>query len=89
MSLDVQPGDWVVLASDGLPAVINEEEELAGIIQDSKDPVHVCNELVTRTLDGGAPDNVTVLCIYYEGQESEANVQSGVAQKESNSVHAQ
>jgi serine/threonine protein phosphatase PrpC len=60
---------------------------MAGIIQDSKDPVHVCNELVTRTLDGGAPDNVTVLCIYYEGRESEANVQqSGVGQKESNSV---
>jgi protein phosphatase len=88
MSLDMQPGDLIILASDGLPAVI-EEDELAGVIKDATDPVQVCEQLVAHTLEGGAPDNVTVLCIYYDAEETtEATLQPGVTQKESNSVHA-
>jgi len=86
MTLDNQPGDWIIIASDGLPAVI-EEEELPGIIKDSQDPVQVCNDLVARTLEGGAPDNVTVVCIHYEGSKSPD--EGGAKRNESNSMHAQ
>ncbi len=68
-SLNAQPGDWIILASDGLPAVV-DEEQLATIIASSADPKQACSSLVEQTLAGGAPDNVTVLVISYEAEKA-------------------
>ena len=62
--VDVQPGDWIILASDGLEAAV-DEKDLPGIVEATKDPVRACNDLVEKTIAGGAPDNVTVLAIHY------------------------
>ena len=64
MTVGVQPGDWIILASDGLEAVI-DEQDLANILEHTDDPSHACSTLVDQTLAGGAPDNVTVLAIHY------------------------
>lgn len=57
--LDLRSGDRLLLASDGLGKVVRMEE-VAGILSREVLPAAV-RELIRRTRDGGAPDNVTVL----------------------------
>lgn len=63
--VEVKPKDWVVLCSDGLPTVLRDEE-ICAAVEITQEPENVCEELVKRTLDGGAPDNVTVVAIKYQ-----------------------
>lgn len=64
--VEIKSKDWIVLCSDGLPAVLRDEEICAAIeTSQEPEPEGVCQELVKRTLDGGAPDNVTVVAIKY------------------------
>ena len=60
--LDVQFGDRYLLCSDGLSGVVDDatiEKELAA----GTDLEEICQRLVNLTLEGGAPDNVTVLVV--------------------------
>lgn len=56
----VAPGDALLLCSDGL---INEvtDQEIQKEVLAGGSPQEICQRLVTRTLDNGAPDNVTVV----------------------------
>ena len=56
----VSPGDILLLCSDGL---INQmtDQEICQEIQAGGTPREICQRLVKRTLDSGAPDNVTVV----------------------------
>ena len=56
----VAPGDALLLCSDGL---INEvtDQEIQKEVLDGGSPQEICQRLLTRTLDNGAPDNVTVV----------------------------
>jgi protein phosphatase len=78
VSVPVQPGDWIILASDGLEAAL-EEEDLPAIIQKALDPAQACSELVDKTLAGGAPDNVTVLTIHYSHFDGDCYAEPPVA----------
>lgn len=53
-------GDCLLLCSDGL---INEvtDQEIHQVIQAGGTPQEICQRLVSRTLDSGASDNVTVV----------------------------
>lgn len=62
--VEVKPEDWIVLCTDGLPTVLRDEQ-ISGVVENQQDPEEVCGELVNQTLDGGAPDNVTVVVIRY------------------------
>lgn len=62
--VEVHPNDWIILCSDGLPTVLRDDE-IGQLIADGSDPEKICNTLVKQTLDGGAPDNVTVVAIRY------------------------
>ena len=56
----VAPGDALLLCSDGL---INEvtDQEIQKEVLDGGSPQEICQRLVARPLDHGAPDNVTVV----------------------------
>ncbi|HEY9760769.1 MAG TPA: Stp1/IreP family PP2C-type Ser/Thr phosphatase [Oculatellaceae cyanobacterium] len=69
LALEVKPGDWIILATDGLSAVI-DEEQIAGLMESPKDPEQACKKLVEETLAGGAPDNVTVVAIHYANSDN-------------------
>lgn len=64
--VDLRAKDWIVLCSDGLPTVLRDEQ-ISDVVGDGgkHEPDMVCEELVKQTLDGGAPDNVTVVVIQY------------------------
>ena len=56
----LEEGEWILLCSDGL---INEvtDQEIHQEVLAGGTPQEICQRLVTRTLDSGAPDNVTVV----------------------------
>ena len=56
----VQPGEYLLLCSDGLSNVVNEQEMLYEIIHGG-DPETCCQRLLDISLGRGAPDNVTVV----------------------------
>ena len=71
---EIRPGDLFLLCSDGLLAVLSEDriQELLGEARDeARDDAGAASppdrlrstaeELVDEVLDGGAPDNVTVV----------------------------
>ena len=59
----VAEGDWLLLCSDGL---INEvtDQEIHQEVLAGGTPQEICQRLVIRTLDSGAPDNVTVVLFH-------------------------
>ena len=56
------PGDYLLLCSDGLSNVVNEQEMLYEVIHGG-DNEGCCQRLLDIALDRGAPDNVTVVLI--------------------------
>jgi len=68
--VEVQADDYLLLCSDGLPTVLRDEE-ISAVLKKKTDPDAVCEELVQQTLDGGAPDNVTVVVIHYQDSGSD------------------
>lgn len=61
----LHPGDWLVLASDGLSEVVCESE-LGQIVCQEPEPTRVCEALLETVLNREAPDNVTILCARLE-----------------------
>lgn len=57
------PGDRLLLCSDGLNAVLNDEA-IGVLLGGADDPEAVCDELIRATLAGGAPDNVTLVVVF-------------------------
>ncbi|MGH3666369.1 MAG: PP2C family protein-serine/threonine phosphatase [Egibacteraceae bacterium] len=57
----LQDGDAVLLCSDGLTAVVTDDE-LAGLLRDRR-PREAADVLVKETLARGAPDNVAVVVL--------------------------
>lgn len=56
----VSPGDLLLLCSDGLVNQMTDQEICQEILAGGS-PQEICQRLVKRTLDSGAPDNVTVV----------------------------
>jgi protein phosphatase len=61
-SLDLQPGDRLVLACDGLHAHL-DEKDLAAILAEPGDPAVLAATLVDRANRGGGSDNCTVIVV--------------------------
>lgn len=62
--VQLQPGDWIVLSTDGLSAVMHDEE-IGEYVLKNCEPAEVCDQLLEETLVRGAPDNVTIVAIQY------------------------
>lgn len=58
----VKPGEYLLLCSDGLSNLLNEQELLYEVIHGG-DEAECCQRLLNIALDRGAPDNVTSVLI--------------------------
>ncbi len=67
--VELKAKDWVILCSDGLSTVLLDDQ-ISDIVSKTDEPKLVCDELVKQTIDGGAPDNVTVVVIHYLGSDN-------------------
>lgn len=59
-------GDALVLCSDGLSGVVQEDEILEAVVH-SQDPAVACEDLVELANSRGGPDNVTVIVARLDG----------------------
>jgi PPM family protein phosphatase len=70
-ALDLQPGDRILLCSDGLHGVV-DDATLGAILTDHPDPVEACRVLIDAANRGGGPDNITAVVVNSgEGPASE------------------
>lgn len=63
---ELRRGDVLLLCSDGLSHVVQDDEILAAVLE-SMDCLTVCDRLIGLANDRGGPDNVTVLVARVEG----------------------
>lgn len=61
---ELKAGDWILMCTDGLTAVL-QDDQIAGVLSSAETPAAACQKLVDLTLEGGAPDNVTVIAVKY------------------------
>jgi len=59
-ALELQPGDRILLCSDGLTEMLSNDEIVA-VLDALDDPESACTTLVERANDAGGRDNITVL----------------------------
>jgi serine/threonine protein phosphatase PrpC len=76
--VEILPDDRVLLCTDGLTAVL-ADEHIGEIATKYADPQSMVDHFLEQTLNGGAPDNVTVVAICYCPVRSEKELE---AQKE-------
>lgn len=65
----IQPGDLFLLCSDGLTDLVMDDE-IADILQSRKDIQAKAEELMQRALDQGGRDNITLVLLQAEDEES-------------------
>lgn len=59
----MQPGDYLLLCSDGLWEMVHDDNLIADIIINSSDPVEACERLVPSANQAGGEDNIGVVVI--------------------------
>ena len=69
-TLEVQPGDVILLCSDGLTTMVTDEEIVA-IVREAKNLEHAARQLVKAANRRGGEDNVTVVLFALEASEAE------------------
>jgi PPM family protein phosphatase len=65
MSLDLQPGDQILLCSDGLTGVVSDEQIEEALRSDDPEDDIIAG-LIERANQGGGPDNITVVILRYD-----------------------
>jgi PPM family protein phosphatase len=64
--LAMQPGDYMLLCSDGLTNTVSDAT-LCHAISRLRDPQRICDYLVDEANVNGGPDNITVIVVYMVG----------------------
>jgi protein phosphatase len=59
----MQPGDELLLCSDGLWEMIRSEQEMAEIMESASDPLQACHDLVDAANRHGGEDNISVIIV--------------------------
>jgi len=60
--LELEPGDQVLLCSDGLTEVV-DDDQIAEVLADQVDGGDACGTLIAAANRAGGPDNVTVVLL--------------------------
>ena len=68
-SATVQPGDTLLLCSDGLWDMVYPVERLEALLSSSADPLAVCRCLVDAANKAGGEDNITVMLVRMEERD--------------------
>ena len=68
-SISLQPDDRLLLCSDGLTGMVSDSE-INHVLVNCPDPGAACNELVNMANNAGGKDNITVLIINFDKQQS-------------------
>ena len=68
--VDLQPGDTVLLCTDGLTRFV-PDERISEMLDSARDAESACRELVEAALAGGGGDNVTVVAARMVGVSSQ------------------
>jgi serine/threonine protein phosphatase PrpC len=58
----LQPGDYLLLCSDGLTRMVSEED-MARAIVDLREPQRICDYLIAAANEKGGTDNITVVVV--------------------------
>ena len=58
-----KPGDWLLLCSDGLWNMVEDDQTLAKLQETDRSPDSVVDALVTAANDAGGRDNISVVAI--------------------------
>lgn len=61
--LDRAHGDRFLMSSDGLHGVL-EDDMLFASLASSLSPEEICSQLIEKSLEAGAPDNITVITVF-------------------------
>jgi len=59
----IQPGDYLLLCSDGLWEMVRDEQKMAQIILDSPSTEQACRSLVDAANEAGGEDNIGVVVV--------------------------
>ena len=70
-TVDLDPGDRILLCSDGLTSIVGDEE-IRENLTSQPDPQAACDELVAAANRAGGPDNITVVVLDIEEGEDDA-----------------
>ncbi len=65
VQVDLQDGDRLLLCTDGLTGMV-PDHEIAEVLRATDDPTTATHALITRALERGGRDNVTVLIARYQ-----------------------
>ena len=63
--LDLQPGDQLLLCSDGLSGYV-EDAEIRRLICEASSPQDACRKLIEAANANGGPDNITAVIVHVE-----------------------
>ncbi|QLL07660.1 PP2C family protein-serine/threonine phosphatase [Mycobacterium vicinigordonae] len=61
-SVDLLPGDRILLSSDGLHGVL-DDETLARLLDSHSDPADACAAMIAAANEAGGPDNITAVVV--------------------------
>jgi serine/threonine protein phosphatase PrpC len=68
LTLDLEPGDRLVLCSDGLTGMVTDDA-IATTLAGAPDPQAACDRLVEMAIEAGGDDNVTVIVLEAVGAD--------------------
>ncbi len=73
LTLDVHPGDRILICSDGLTGMV-DEERIGEILESEPDAQAACDRLVEEANGAGGEDNITVIVIdAHDGDDGETD----------------
>ncbi len=65
MEIQLSIGDYILLCSDGLTKML-DDEQIAATVMEKKEPQLIVDELINRANDAGGLDNVTAVVAYIQ-----------------------